>query len=135
MASGCPIRTLNCAVCLALWMCAAAAGPAVHALSVCVLRVPQFALARPFFGKRCFLVPGAVDVCRSSRAHGVCTLYMHAQQDVHAIVAYRTPGMRQSTGVSRLPTSLFPFCKVRHDPGVLSDARRRGRVLRQPGPL
>ena len=44
MASGCPVRTLSCAVCLALWTCAGAAGPVVLTLSVCVLRVP----ATPF---------------------------------------------------------------------------------------
>ena len=143
-------------MCLALWTCAAVAGPAVQTLSVYVLYAPAAPFAvcigTPLFRHALFSgarrrgrvlqQPGPWCLHPLQACSAGCARY-HCMQGV----AYRTPGMQQNTGVRwvhRLPTNTprrwftcrFPLSRLCwHDPGVLSDARRRGCVLRQPGPL
>ena len=95
-------------MCLALWTCAAAAGPPVN-IRLCA--------APSLVGMCCLVMPGAVDVCCSSRARGVCTRVSALDTHVHVRAPITCVVLSQ------------PWCVL------FSGDKRRGRVLGQPDPM
>ena len=103
MASGCPFRALS-------WRCGRVLQqpwPPVH-LRLC---------AAPCVFVCCLMMPGAVDVCCSSRARGVCTQVGAPDTHVHVHAPILCMVLSQ------------PWCVL------FSGAGCRGRVLRHPGPM